>query len=206
MKKYLIKEINFFKGNRKYVQGPDIYDKITEYYLSGDEYIKKIYFKNKIINVPNLIFTKNKIPEENIISKLSCFGEIFESSKFISFFYLYNSDLKITESKIYDEESMKSSFLLNLEKKEIQFKNNKKFNCFSTLEKIISMKKMMCTEIFSSKKKWIFTSLTIKEKFNTDLSSIKISISNDIKNTFIVSRIFINDVLQGEITFVGKND
>ena len=35
------------------------------------------------------------------------------------------------------------------------------------------MKKMMCTKIFSSKKKWIFTSLTVKEKFNTDFSSIK---------------------------------
>ena len=206
MKKYLITEIDYFKGSRKYVQGPDIFDKINNYYLSENEFIKNIYFKNKINKVPYLIITKNKILKENNGIKILCFGEISDPIKLNSFFfYLFNSKKSIIKSIKYNEESIKKFFILEEKKRQISFYNNN-FDSFSTLEKIISMKKMMCTQIFNSEKKWVFTSLSLKNKLKLEISSIRINITNSIKNSFIVSDIYLDNYKEGEITFLGKYD
>lgn len=204
MKTELLKGLNFFKKGRDYIQGPDIYNYISKHFLTEREFIKDINFKKKINSIPKLILANSENFLESFDKEIVSYGKIFNHDTNKNyFFYLYETNIKIIKEIPFDEDKLKRYFFLKKNDKEIYISNNINLK-YSTLEIIISMKKYMCNNLFGDKKKWIFTSLTSTDSFKSNFSEIKIKITQNIKNSFIISNIYIDNNQLSKLTFLGK--
>lgn len=193
-------QLNFsFKGDRTYVQGPDIFDQI--YNSLGLNYNK---FSSISFSVHNFL-NKSKASLLNVtnhenISKDSLIALfIFDDNQNITNKYaLYDDILNDYERpKIsYDESIVTNHSIINENNITLSYIK------YSFLETIVSMNKFLLSNLFDKiKGKWIFTKISLISCNIDEINNLKISYVSNFKNKIFKSTVFLNSKEIGIIFF-----
>jgi len=197
------KEINIdfkFKGNREYIQGPDIYDSVIKY-------LKEAFYKE----IENIDMTFHKTASTNLSGFLVDEKDTIEIKDYIVIFKfksqgidyilgLKENEENITERVEYPEEKIIELTELLLEEKSIVLGREIEF---SGIEKIVSLNKALLQNLYPDVKgKWYFTRLQISEPIsNQKDDKYKIILLRNMNFQLTKSSIEINGKQIGYIYF-----
>ena len=190
--------MNFlFRGDRKYIQGADIYIFIE--YL-----IKKKTFSNLDLSFKGFLTTQPIIKINNIKSKTPNFSNnyivscIIEEKKNKTIINFKNSKKIISNSFSYDENIFYKYF--SLSKNSIA--SCKMKTSFRDIEILVALTKFWHKKKVNKSGKWIFNRIKLIKNFeNKYIKNIKIKNVSNKFNKYTVSSIFQNNKLIGEIHF-----
>ncbi len=183
-----------FKGERDYIQGPDIYNFVNkevqkkfgmESYVTSISY--KGFFKSQILmsigeTSQNDSESIGSFKFRSIDGSIKC-GELRESN------------VSPTGRKPYNEENI-------LKNSQIEDKCifQRKRAGFSSLEEIVSLTKALHNKLFPSDKKWIFVQLELNKPINEIESLYKVHLKKNLGNKYTRSTIEENG---NEIGWIG---
>jgi len=155
-------DISFqFKGNRTYVQGPDIFDAVIGHIRESFDNVRNISvtFHDIIRSQVDCYVTKYS---DSTDSEADCQIR-FESNGTEYIVVIKSNDKEITGSYPYPENNIVE--LCKIEDKTITLEDSIDF---SNLEKIVAMNKALMISLFSDAVgKWIFSKLTLDTDFES---------------------------------------
>jgi hypothetical protein len=190
--------MNFlFRGDRKYIQGADIY-------IFIENLIKKKTFSNLDLSFKGFLTTQPIIKINNIKSKTPNFSNnyivscIIEEKKNKTIINFKNSKKIISNSFSYDENIFYKYF--SLSKNSIA--SCKMKTSFRDIEILVALTKFWHKKKVNKSGKWIFNRIKLIKNFeNKYIKNIKIKNVSNKFNKYTVSSIFQNNKLIGEIHF-----
>jgi len=190
--------MNFlFRGDRKYIQGADIY-------IFIENLIKKKTFSNLDLSFKGFLTTQPIIKINNIKSKSPNFSNnyivscIIEEKKNKTIINFKNSKKIISTSFSYDENIFYKYF--SLSKNSIA--SCKMKTSFRDIEILVALTKFWHKKKVNKSGKWIFNRIKLIKNFeNKYIKNIKIKNVSNKFNKYTVSSIFQNNKLIGEIHF-----
>lgn len=186
----------YLKGDRLYVQGPDIFN------LTYQE-LKKVFVEIIDLDISfhnftskNLLIIDGKpVDKKNLIATCSFLSGGKKQNAF-----LIESDVNVELSKPYTEESIISKTVVNIEQQYVELSTPLVFNAIET---IVSMVKTLHNTISpSTEGKWAF----VRGKFNDyqkvqKLSSFKVVLTKRVGKKLTQSAVFSGEAHLGDIYF-----
>lgn len=189
-----------FKGDRKYIHGPDIYNSIASAFKEkfSNANIEKMTLSvlKRSGQHQSIFFTNRK--EDLAESDLNCRFQIDLKTGEIVFGGLSDRGEVVTESYAYDESHyVTKSFI-----KESTIKLNGSLP-HNTVEAITSLNKQLLSEICKTNGKWIFIKLELNDFLvdSVSVSEIRINAVKFDSPRMTKSEIWINDRMIGFIYF-----
>ena len=196
-KKYFLNKFCLFREKRNYLHSTDIFNQII--YFINNKNIKnlEINFKNKIINKPYLIITR----EKEIKIKENYFIDFnYRKNNEHYFGFIFQSEDKIVLRKKYDEINFQKKLKLN--KKSVIIPSNTNFNFIQRITSS-AMKFLKTKSFLKDKRKWYLVKLKIinsKELGKKNLIKIISRKGNENINFFSI----YNKKKIGEMLFLKK--
>lgn len=202
-----MKELSFnLKGERNYIQGPDIYDALNRLFKGARLF--ELSFHQ--IMTHNILLSENEpkdLKELYFIAKFKDFDKVFNAD-FKDFkneisgekilFGLKNSRSKPSVSVPYKEEEIINKTKLDLDKKEIILE---KPSGFTFMEEIIALNKHLLLNLFREKKgKWYFARVLLKDNFK-EFYPLKMSFETHFNFVLAKSSIYTGDMTGGNVFF-----
>lgn len=190
--------MNFlFRGERKYLQGADIY-------IFIENLIKKKSFLNLDLSFKGFITTQPLVKIKKIKSNKSNYSNydlancIIENKNTKTIITFKNSKRAISNSFSYDEELFYKYF--SLRKNSIALCKIK--TSYRDIEVLVALTKFWHLKKINNSGKWIFNRIKLIKNFeNKYTKNIKIKNISNKFNKFTVSSIFQNNNYIGEIHF-----
>ena len=185
-----MKELSFnLKGQRKYIQGPDIYNAIADFYENMKLY--ELSFHQMMTH--NIILCEN-LPNENLYFIAKYKNQIDEKI----LFGVKNESSVPLKSIPYPEENIISKSKIDFSKQEITLFNS---SGFSFMEEIITLNKHLLLNITNNKKgKWYFAKLMLNDDFKV-LYPLSMRFKMLFNNMLAKSEICINGKIAGAVLF-----
>ncbi|WP_424963020.1 hypothetical protein [Ekhidna sp.] len=189
------KELTFqFKGERNYIQGPDIFD-LSMNFLA-DEYpsiVRTRYSAHKMLHSnADIIVTDERIKEyHSLIS--------FESNGDSRIAYIIGNNKSVKDRRIFDETKIWSG--VKMSEDQISRALMKEH---SLSELAVSLMKKLCQETIDSQIKWIVTKIEFKnynEVAESSYSIMTIKITSSHKGRLAKSLIICDDKVIGQLLF-----
>jgi hypothetical protein len=187
-----------FKGDRKYIQGPDIMDAVISL-LKKDFIIEEIknfkYASHKMLHTnATITIDHNQINDVYSLISFKYRGEHYFAS-------ILPDQSEVEESLPYDETPITAHCNITGNKISIQYTNLSQFT-FSEL--IVSMNKYFLQNTFSQKGKWIVTKaeyIDLKSIFPPSDSIISLVLIKNINYKLTKSVVSVNDQSVGHLFF-----
>lgn len=189
------------RGDRKYIQGSDIFLYVEKYLVNKKIKKLNIIFKEFLISNPKIKFLKKKNTLYKLNYKYSVLCEII-LKKEIFVILFSNSKKKLRLNYSYDETLFYKYFKINKKGAGCNLKTS-----FKDIEILISLTKFWHENYVDRKKKWIVNKIELNNLFKNKIKK-KIMIKN-IENKFnkyTVSNIIQNNKKIGKIFFSSIND
>lgn len=182
-----------YKANRKYVHGTDLYKQLDEHILINCHNIKKIDFTiNKVITNECDLYSEEELGDLESCSRLV----VREGGESKKFFYV-ESERKVTENYIYDEELVGKKLIIDGESALLQF-----IEGYSSIELIVASQKALLESMRPAEGKWFFTRLEITDKFdNKKFNILKLNLIKNFKNRLFKTQVVLDDKDIGFIYF-----
>lgn len=186
------------KGQRTYIQGPDVYNKISNFI---DE------------NCTNFELSFHQIMENNIIlseKKPTDLKDLYFACSFMDngikkeLYGLKDENSKPSKSFPYPEEEIIKNTKLVLKNKSIILEKN---TGFSLIEEIVAMHKHLLSQIFANKEgKWYFAKIIFQKLPKGDVYPLKVSFKSNFNFLLVKSEIAFNPskTLGGGILYFGS--
>lgn len=189
--------LNFcFKGNRTYVHGTDIYNKLLDYVQNMKCGISSIDLSFHGITKKNIEISEEKPQDENLL-KFACRYTDQENNKTV-LYGIENND-KIECRYEYAEEDICILSELDLENQAVILKKD---SSFSFIENTVAINKFLLENLFSDVKgKWYFTRLQIKEISEDKFYPLKLVLKANFNFKLTKTEIFIDEESIGFIYF-----
>jgi hypothetical protein len=189
-----------YKGNRNYVQGPDIYDamlqKVLEVFAAYPIHVKGA-FNHLLKN--NGILRIHESTEEIDKNNLCAFFSITIGSDQY-YVVLLDAGTKISSSYSYDEEKVLESMMFYSETVKMRVKSE-----FTYIEQMIAMTKKLHLLIYpEAKGKWLFTKIDLGTYIDPQLyqdQNISVKAKKNFHNSLTQNSVFVNAEEIGEIWF-----
>jgi hypothetical protein len=188
-----------FKGDRKYIQGPDIYNKVLEYLYNKNHTIKNIdlsFHKIAKRNLQGRLFTGNaSIDVVSAVSVLKFKNKLNEP--FI--IHLSETDTEITDRYEYNERQITEPAVLNVNDKSISLSSE---TPYTNIEKIVSLNKALLNNLLPDPGKWYFTKLTVDRDINKEVSAkTKLVLTKNIGSKLTKTQILFDEIEKGYLYF-----
>ena len=179
-----------FKGERNYVHGTDIYNKLKDITLSFNPKKMDVRF--------NGMSKKSLIVKKNADISLAKVNFSFESSGVEYRYSLIEGSTDIIAKSIYDENVILRLSALNLERKEVCQQSN---SGYTFIENVVALNKYLLSSILTEKKgKWLFTRIEI-ERFADESSLVVIKLVKNFNYRIVKSDIYVDNDCIGSIYF-----
>ena len=189
-----------YKGNRKYVQGPDIYDamlqKVLEVFAAYPIHVKGSFnclLKN------NGILRIHESTEKIDKNKLCTFFSITIGSDQY-YVVLLDAGTKVSSSCYYDERKVLEDMVFQVDTVTMQAKSE-----FTYMEQIVAMTKKLHLLIYpGANGKWLFTKIDLATYIDPQLyqdQNISVKARKNFHNSLTQNSIFVNTEEIGEIWF-----
>jgi hypothetical protein len=195
----MMKDLDFcIKGDRKYVQGPDIFDTVVSLLESDYKDISDLKY-----SAYEMLYQNGKL---TVIEKFK--KDKFKNLKSVITFYSNNiklygvvesRDEDINCSASYSEEIIRSDS--KIDGKDIFFFNSLKY---SLSEIVVSMNKFYLQETVTKDGKWIVTKfdfINLDVLKNIESADIKLTLKSNFQNKITRSEIFIGNNRVGNLYF-----
>jgi hypothetical protein len=193
--------LNFkFKGNRKYVQGPDIIDAVIPYIREnypGDITEFKYSAHQMLYSNADVVF--GSAPEKELNSLISFQyegdGTIYAS--------VIENNLPVTESYEYDENPVQQKCLIGDKDVTVQ-EADLLYEKYSFSEVIVSMNKFYMQQKITDQGKWIITKIEYNSLQLIDEwkgKPLKLTVLKNLNNKLTKSAIYIDNLAAGFIYF-----
>lgn len=189
-----------FKGERDYVQGPDIFDavveKISKEYQSSD--ISRIkYSAHKMLhaNADMIITDRFDFHEHNNINSLISF---INNDQQLYALVVENSE-EITTSNEYSEQIIRNGAVID----GCIIKFNNLLN-YSLTEIVVSMNKYFLQKTVTDQKKWIVTKFeyfNLTDSLDVKNKELQLELTNNFKNKLTKSKIKVSGKTVGMLFF-----
>ena len=195
-----MKEIKYdlefcFKGNRTYVHGTDIYNKIVEI-LNNDMKDTKIDLSFHGVAKKNILLSNKKPEDENLIKFVCKYTGENNERKIL---YGMERNHNITCQYTYPEEEICQLSDLDLENKEI---NLNKDTSYSFIENSVALNKYLLENLFPDVNgKWYFTRLQLLDVTTKKTYPLKLVLKANFNFKLTKTEIFISDKSMGYIYF-----
>lgn len=201
-KNILIKNISFsFKGNRSYIQGPDIFNESLKSigYLNSCSFFQKDFKKinfsiHSFLNKPNANLYKLDNIRHIDKKKIIALFEILTNS--LDYYAVIQNPISNEEivRVDYDETKVTNYCMINNHKISVSKVD------YSLMETIVSMNKFLLSSIFNNLKgKWIFTKISLYGEKNFD--NFYLEYDSNFKMSLFKTKIFKNNILIGDLYF-----
>ena len=190
------KNIEFsFKGNRKYIHGTDIFNKVI--HLLKDHFVKnKFDLSFHGIANKNIKVIQNK-PSDDALIKFVCKYTTKTNERKI--LYGIENAEEIKDQYEYPEENISKLAKINLERKMIRLESN---SSFSFIENAVALNKYLLENLFPNiNGKWYFTRLQLNELSSNNDYPLEITLKANFNFKLTKSEIFIGDQSIGFIYF-----
>lgn len=186
----IMKELNFnLKGQRKYIQGPDIYNAIANFYENMKLY--ELSFHQMMTH--NIILCED-MPDKNLYFIAKYKNQIDEKI----LFGVKNESSVPLKSIPYPEENIISKSKIDFSTQEITLFNT---SGFSFMEEIIALNKYLLLNITNNKKgKWYFAKLILNDDFKV-FYPLSMRFKTLFNNMLAKSEICINGKIAGAVLF-----
>ena len=188
-----------FKGDRNYIQGPDIYNRVLEFLYAEKFTIKNIDLSFHKIARHNLrceIFkADNGSRDTGDVVSVFRFTEGNESY----IIHLFETDTAITEYSEYNEEKIVESSSLNAVDKTIILSSPAPY---TNIEKIVALNKALLNKLLTDPGKWYFTKLTVDSDINNKQPyTIQVTLVKNIGSKITKSQILFDGKEKGHLYF-----
>lgn len=193
MKEY---DLDFcFKGNRTYVHGTDIYNKMIEILKN---HMKKEKFDLSFHGIAKSnISISEQMPEDESLLKFAC--KYFDKNNDRKIYYGIENNKEIECRYEYPEEDICKLAKLDFEKQEVILDA---ISSFSFVENTVALNKYLLEELFPDLDgKWYFTRFQIQEVPADDIYPLKLSLKANFNFKLTKTEIFINDISVGNVYF-----
>jgi len=187
-----------FKGNRKYVQGPDIFDATTEILSKEFTNITNLKYTayQMLHNNATLVITNKFVKKEyEIINSII----IFFSNEQKYYAVVCNNGKIINCSTEYSEKVVENNS--EIIENAISFQNTLSY---SFTEIVVSMNKYFFNQTIEESGKWIVTKfdyLYLDDISNADNVNIKIELLQNLNNKLTKSKLLLNNKEVGYLYF-----
>ena len=190
--------MNFlFRGDRKYIQGADVYIFIENLIKKNSFTNLDLSFKSFLTTQP-LIKIKKNLPINSNYLNYGAVNCTIKNKKVKTIITFNNSKKKILNSYSYDEKLFYKYFLLK--KNSIAFCKLK--TSYRDIEVLVSLTKYWHLKKINNSGKWIFNRIKLIKHFKNDYTkNIKIKNVLNKFNKYTVSSIFQDNKFIGEIHF-----
>lgn len=186
-----------FKGNRTYIQGPDIFNEMVKYFINNK--VTDCHFtihKMSMNNEGTVYFTTSLEEFKTITQPPHATGSLnVDGKKYWAAVLFKDEQLENTVRVPYDEQLLIEKCHLSEESILLRERSP-----YTFIETIVSMQKKLLHTLYPHKNKWLFTKLFLTESI-TDYKNITISFRKNFNFKLVKSDIFINDALVGEVYF-----
>ena len=195
-----MKEIKYdlefcFKGNRTYVHGTDIYNKIVEI-LNNDMKDTKIDLSFHGVAKKNILLSNKKPENENLIKFVCKYTGENNERKIL---YGMERNHNITCQYTYPEEEICYLSDLDLENKEINLNTD---TSYSFIENSVALNKYLLENLFPDVNgKWYFTRLQLLDVTTKKTYPLKLVLKANFNFKLTKTEIFISDKSMGYIYF-----
>lgn len=177
-----------FKGNRNYVHGTDIFNKLLEILKSEGIRNSEIDLSIHGISTKNITLLKTK--PENLHDIRFVFSYFDQKNKKHHLFAIENEQ-EIDCRYEYPEEEICNQSISNLKLNEIELLNE---NDYSFIENIIALNKHLINVMFPNViGKWYFTKLQLKKILFNKIYPIKLVFVRKFNFSLVKTEIFINN-------------
>jgi len=192
-------DLNFcFKGSRKYVQGPDIFDAIVKLLSKEFANITKLkYTAYEMLYSNATLYITNKFVKKEYETINSIITFFSDDEKYYA--VVCNNGKTITCSTDYSEEVVeKNSEIIE---NTISFQNTLPY---SFTEIVVSMNKYFLNQTIDEQGKWIVTKfdyLHLDDISNINNATIKIELLQNLNNKLTKSKLLLNNKEVGYLYF-----
>lgn len=189
--------LNFcFKGNRTYVHGTDIYNKLLDYVENMKCGISSIDLSFHGITKKNIKISEEKPQDEDLLKFAYRYTDK-ENNKTILFGIENNEEIECRYE--YAEEDICILSELDLENQVVILKKD---SSFSFIENTVAINKFLLENLFSDVNgKWYFTRLQIKEIPKDKFYPLKLVLKANFNFKLTKTEIFIDEESIGFIYF-----
>jgi len=183
-----------FKGERNYIQGPDLVNGVLSYF--SEAVIENVKFSiHGFINTPYCTLSVYETAPKNHIGQfrgsLSC-----NERKLWVEITVQDQRSGTGNRSLYDESAITSR--CNIEDKQVSLTGS---SPYSFIETIVSMHKFLLTKLFpSGNSKWIFTAIDLNE-YRDLRENLSIKLLHNFQNKLVKSEVLSDDVRVGIIYF-----
>jgi hypothetical protein len=188
-----------FKGDRNYVQGPDIYNKVMEFLYAENFTIKNIdlsFHKIARHNLRGEIF-KTDSGSRDAGDVISIFKFTDDNESYV--IHLFETDSVITEHTEYYEEKIVELSTLNVVDKTIILSS---LAPYTNIEKIVALNKALLNKLLTDPGKWYFTKLTVDGDINNKHPyAIQVALVKNIGSKITKSQILFDGKEKGHLYF-----
>jgi hypothetical protein len=185
-----------FKGERDYVHGSDIFNKLSDILHSSEIDNRSIDFSIHGISRSNItILTEKPADLTGIKFALKYAGE--NDSK--GCLYGVENDRKIDCRYAYPEEIIVEKIESSENEFEAELYEN---SSFTFIENLLVLNKFLVNRIISNENgKWYFTKLQLKKTVSNDFLPLKLVFKNNFNYKFTKTEIFVNSESVGFVYF-----
>ena len=193
MKKY---ELEFcFKGNRNYVHGTDIYNKVIEL-LSSSIKNEKFDLSFHSIAKKNIDLVSQKPDDEN---KLKFICKYIDNDDIKKVLFGVENDINIECRYEYPEDDICNLSKLDLKNEEVTLDID---SSFSFVENTVAVNKYLLENLFpNTQRKWYFTRFQLKYIPLDNIYPLKLKLKANFNFKLTKTEIFINNKTVGFIYF-----
>jgi hypothetical protein len=193
--------LNFkFKGDRKYIQGPDIYNRVLEHLYIKNYAVKNIdlsFHKIAGHHLQGKLFTANDAPS-NASDAVSIF-KFMDNENETYIIYLFETNDAVTEQAEYYEGKIVDPSTINISDKSISLSSA---TSYTNIEKIVALNKALLNKLLPDPGKWYFTKLTINGDINKEVSAkITLVLTKNIGSKITKTQIFFDEKEKGYVYF-----
>ena len=186
-----------YKSNRKYLQGPDVFDATLEWLSNIEVEVKDIDFTFHRLAFKQVEAVMDDALPDSANSLAECRYTVSGYSKIV---HIVETDLAVTTSRIFPENDIIDAISYDLSAQRSVYN---KENNFSNMEIWVAMTKALHQKVFADLKgKWLFVrgrfpqySLKKSRKKHT------VAIAASFGGKLTRSEVFLNDMRVGEIFF-----
>lgn len=184
-----------FKGNRTYVHGTDIYNKMTKF-LSDDKQIQSLDLSFHGIAKTNIEISKDKPVDESLLKFAYKYTDD-KNNKTILYGIENNDPIECRYE--YPEDAICNLSKLDLQNEEVVLEDK---SSFSFIENTVAINKYLLENLFPDVNgKWYFTRLQIKQIRKDNSYPLKLILKANFNFKLTKTEIFIDEVSIGFIYF-----
>lgn len=187
-----------FKGNRKYIHGPDILNNF--YQEMKEEY--GVYPETSSLMIRKMSFNQLDIHEHKLPNQpASCVFEAASNDNNVKY-YLYESDQKVDRKRDYDENDIVIHAHIDPGQEMGMIRN---YDRYSLSEISVAILKELCNSHIDHSVKWILVDiLYICEVPLYTSEEIRVTLDKHIGTKMVVSSIYLNDQKVGRLKFSSR--